>query len=225
MLSRTLIAGVLLGLSQIPSGIAQPVDTSSFIISLTTSDYFPNAKGDLSPFDVDVRYLGYNATTQSWLAGLNPASGTSDEEKAVLMTEAAYAKPFNVNDSDMTRDVNSLLAAVAGNRTALAKRDNFVLSTAHTVNWEDCASYFACASGTTCNFALAISSNPRSQCQDGCCISWSTYTVNQDFFANTWNNCNAAVEAGGNYQISCEGYGTSDGGDVCLSNRATGCGN
>ena len=223
MLSRTLIAGVLLALSQIPSGIAQPVNTSSFIITLTTSDYFPNAKGDLSLFDVDVRYVGYNATTQSWLTGLNPASGTSDEEKAVLMTEAAYAKPFNVNDPDMTEDVNLLLAAVAGNPTALEKRDSYVVSGSHAVQWANCANYFACVSGTTCGFGLAIGQAPRSQCQGGCCISWSTYNVRQSFFSSTWTQCNAAVQSQGASLVSCEGYGSSEGGDVCLSNRATGC--
>lgn len=223
MFSLTIIAGLLLGISQIPSGIAQPVDTSSFIISLNTSDYFPNAKGDLSPFDVDVRYIGYNATTQSWLTGLNPASGTSDEEKAVLMTEAAYAKPFNESDLDMTEDVKHLLAAVAGKPTALEKRDSYTVSTAHAVQWTNCASYFACVSGTSCDFGLAIGQSPRSQCQGSCCISWSNYNVRQSFFSDTWTQCNAAVQTQGASLVSCEGHGTSEGGDVCLSNRATGC--
>ena len=223
MFSPTIIAGLLLSISQIPSGVTQPVDNTSVIVSLTASDYFPHAKGDLSQFDVNVRYIGYDATTQAWLTGLNPASGTSDEEKAVLMTEAAYAKPFNESDLDMTGDVKDLLAAVAGKPAALEKRDSYQVSTSHAVQWADCASYFACVSGTSCDFGLAIGQAPRSQCQQGCCISWSTYNVRQTFFSNTWTQCNAAVVNQGASLVSCEGHGTSEGGDVCLSNRATGC--
>ena len=166
MFSPTIIAGFLLGISPSPSGLAQPVDTSSFIVSLTASDYFPHAKGDLSQFDVHVRYIGYNATTQSWLTGLNPASGTSDEEKAVLMTEAAYAKPFNESDLDMTEDVKYLLAAVAGNLTTLEKRQRITFRTAaaHAVNWATCRPVLSCLSGVICGFSLETNKVPRSYC-------------------------------------------------------------
>ena len=224
MFAPAIIASLLLGISQIPSGVAQPVNTSSFIISLTASDYFPGAKGDLSPFDVDVRYIGYNASTRSWLTGLNPASGTSDEEKAIMMTEAAYAKPFNESDPDMSKDVKNLLAAVAGKPTTLEKRDYFVVSTSNTVDWAACSTYFACASGTTCALGVNIGHSPRSQCMKGCCISWSTFNVQASFFSETWTQCNNSVETEGNPTVSCEGYGTSEGGNVCLSNRANGCG-
>ena len=230
MFSPTIITGLLLGISQIPSGIAQPVDNSSVIVSLTALDYFPHAKGDLSQFDVSVRYVGYDATTQSWLTGLNPASGTSDEEKAVLMTEAAYAKPFNESDPDMTEDVKYLLAAVAGNLTALEKRQQttFRTAAAHAVNWATCASVLSCLSGATCGFSLETNKAPRSHCQvqggSSCCISWSTYNVRAAFFSTTWTTCNNEVDAQGLKSASCEGYGsTSQGGDVCLSNRASGC--
>ncbi|KAL9133577.1 MAG: hypothetical protein Q9175_005245, partial [Cornicularia normoerica] len=148
MFSPTIIAGLLLGLSQIPSGIAQPVNTSNVVITHVASDYFPNAKSDLSPFDVDVRFVGYNAKTQSWLTGLDPASGSSDEEKAMMITAAAYAKPFDANDPDMTEDVNSLLAAINGNATAVQKRDgsSFQVATAHAVKWATCAGVFSCLS-------------------------------------------------------------------------------
>ena len=228
MFSSAIIASLLLGLSRIPSAVAQPVDASSFIITLLATDYFPNAKGDLSPFDVDVQFVGYNATTKSWLTGLDPASGSSDEEKAKLITAAAYAKPFDANDPDMTQDVDSLLAAVASNATTVQKRDTFLVSTAHTVVWTDCSAFFACVSGTTCRFSLGIGQAPRSLCQENgssnCCISWSTYSVAESFFSTTWTSCNAGVADSGYSSASCEGHGSSDqGGDVCLSNRATGC--
>lgn len=230
MFPPTIIAGLLLGLSQIPSGIAQPVNTSNVVITHVASDYFPNAKSDLSPFDVDVRFVGYNAKTQSWLTGLDPASGSSDEEKAMMITAAAYAKPFDANDPDMTEDVNSLLAAINGNATAVQKRDgsSFQVATAHAVKWATCAGVFSCLSGTTCSFNIAIGQAPRSQCQaqgtSNCCISWSAYSVRAGFFSTTWTTCNQEVNVQKRSTASCEGYGSSaQGGDVCLSNRASGC--
>ena len=137
MLSPAIITSLLLGLSQITSGVAQPVNTGSFIITHVASSYFPNAKSDLSRFDVDIQFVGYSGTTQSWLTGPNPASGKSDEEKAMIITAAAYTKPFNANDRDMTEDVNSLLAAINGTSTALQKRgdgSSFKIETGHEVN-------------------------------------------------------------------------------------------
>ena len=239
MFSPTVIVGALLGLSQI--GVAQPVNaTNSIIIKHIASDLFPNAKGDLSPFDVHVQYSGYDASTQSWLTGLNPASGTSDEEKAIIMTEAAYAKPFNANDPDMTEDVKFLLAAVAGNATALERRDSssFQLSTKHALNWAACSAFISCVTGTSCGLGIDIGEAPRSQCEShggsSCCISWSNYNVRALFFSITWTTCNNEVDAqqkklkqrssAQDPYYSCEGYGSSaQGGDVCISNRATGC--
>ena len=225
-----IIAGLLLGLAQIPSGVAQPFNASNFIIKHTASDYFPNAKGDLSPFDVHAQFVGYDGTTQSWLTGLDPASGNSDKEKAQMMTEAAYAKPFDPNDPDMTEDVNSLLATIAGNSTALQRRDSstFSVAAAHAVKWSTCAGVLSCLSGTTCTFSLDVGKAPRSQCQSqggvNCCISWSNYNIRAGFFSATWTTCNDEVTAQKRSTASCEGYGSSgQGGDVCLSNRATGC--
>ena len=228
MFSPALIAGLLLGLSQIPSSLAQPLN-GSFIVTHIASNYFPNAKGDLTPFDVDVQFTGFNGSTKSWLTSLDPASGSTDEEKAELITAAAYAKPFNAHDPDMVEDVNALLAAVAGNTTTtIQKRDSFTVSTAHAVVWSDCSAYFSCVSGVDCRFSLGIGQAPRSQCQQNgasnCCISWSTYNVQAGFFATTWNSCNSGVAASGYSSASCQGHGSSDqGGDVCLSNRASGC--
>ena len=231
MFSTAIIAGLLLGTSQIPNGVAQPVDPSNFIVKHIASDYFPNAKGDLSRFDVHAQFVGYDSTTQSWLTALNPASGSSDEEKAKMMTEAAYVKPFDANDPDMAGDVDSLLAAIAGNSTALEKRassSTFATATAHAVKWSTCAGVLSCLSGTTCSFSLAIGKAPRSQCQvqgsSTCCISWSDYNIRAGFFSAAWTSCNSEVIAEGLSKASCEGYGSSaQGGDVCLSNRASGC--
>lgn len=230
MFSTAIITGVLFGLFQVPNVVAQPVNASTFIVKHIASDYFPNAKGDLSPFDVHAQFVGYNATTQSWLTDLNPASGNSDKDKAKMMTEVAYAKPFDDNDPDMTGDVNSLLAAIAGNSTALQRRQasTFQVATAHAVKWSTCAGVLSCLSGTTCSFNLNIGKAPRSQCQSqggsSCCISWSTYNIRAGFFSSTWTTCNDEVTAQKRSTASCEGYGSSaQGGDVCLSNRAGGC--
>lgn len=236
MFSPTIIAGLLLGLAQIPYSTAQPLDTpDSFIISFNATDYFPGNKGDLSPFDIDIRFTGYNSSTRSWLTSIDPASGETDEERAILLTEIAYAKPYNADDSDMADDVNDLLAIVAGNITSiqrrsdsLEKRSTFTVATAHAVKWATCAGVFSCVSGTTCAFGLNIGKAPRSECQSQggqqCCISWSDYNVRFGFFSVTWTSCNSDVKAEGKTDASCEGYGSSSqGGDVCLSNRGTGC--
>ena len=231
MLSSAIITGLLLGLAKLHGGVAQPVDVDdSIIITHDASDHFPDAIGDLSAFDVDVKYTGYDDATQEWLASLDPASGTTDEEKARILTEAAYAKPFDENDPDMTADVDAMLATIAGNTTALDRRDGstFRTSAAHAIVWTSCSAFFACVSGTTCNFSIDVGKAPRSQCQSqggqNCCISWSSYNVKVGFFSRTWTNCNEEVKDAGISKASCEGYGGSaQGGDACLSNRASGC--
>ena len=119
----SIIASLCLGLSHLATVNAQPVGATDFIITHIASDYFPHTKSDLSDFDVDVKFIGLNATTQSWLTGLDPASGSNDEEKARMMTEAAYAKPFDANDSDIARDINSLLTAINGDAALIQKRN------------------------------------------------------------------------------------------------------
>ena len=231
MFSTAIITGLLLGLFRVPSAVAQPVNASNFIVKHLASGYFPHAKGDLSPFDVHAQFIGYSATTQSWLTGLNPASGNSDKDKAKMMTELAYAKSFDDNDPDMTGDLNSLLAAIAANSTALHRRQTsstIQVSASHAVQWGSCAAFFSCISGTTCIFDLAIGTAPRSQCVarggSNCCISWSTYNVVAGFFSTTWITCNNEVAEQGLSTASCQGFGgEAQGGDVCLSNRAKGC--
>lgn len=193
--------------------------------------YFPHTKSDSSPFNVDVQFVDYNAATQSWLTGLDPASNNNNEEKAKMITAAAYAKPFDANDPDMTEDVNSLLAAINSTVTVIEKRassSTFQVVTAHAVAWSTCAGFMSCLSGTTCTFSVDIGQAPRSLCQaqgsSTCYISWSNYCVRAGFFSTTWTTCNSEVTAQKRSTASCEGYGSSaQGGDVCLSNRATGC--
>ncbi|KAF7530708.1 hypothetical protein PCG10_000218 [Penicillium crustosum] len=235
MLSTTIITSLVLGLSQLTSVSALPSTSSAstgFIVNHVAADYFPDSKADLSAFDVDVRFVGYSAATEAWLSSLDPHSASSDEEKARMLTEAAYAKKYDENDPDMAGDVESLLAHVAGNVTVtnkgIEKRSSFKTSAAHAVLWSACGTVFSCISGTTCTFDQQIGKAPRSHCEQqggsSCCVSWSTYTVRAGFFSSTWTACNQEVQAEQKRSASCEGYGTGDqGGDVCLSNRASGC--
>ncbi|KAJ5492288.1 hypothetical protein N7453_010385 [Penicillium expansum] len=232
MLSTTIITSLILGLSQLTTGSALTRNHNPLLNRLHPADYFPDSKADLSAFDVDVRFVGYSPATESWLTALDPHSASSDEEKARMLTEAAYAKKYDENDADMAGDVESLLAHVAGNVTVanrgIEKRSSFKTSAAHAVLWSACGTVFSCISGTTCQFDQQIGKAPRSHCEQqggaSCCVSWSTYTVRAGFFSSTWTACNQEVQAEQKRSASCEGYGTGDqGGDVCLSNRASGC--
>ncbi|KNG89188.1 hypothetical protein ANOM_002540 [Aspergillus nomiae NRRL 13137] len=223
----------LLGFAWIPSTLASPIvstSPTSIIVTHRASDIFPEFEGDLSPFDVDVEYVGYEAETRSWLASLDPSSGNTDEEKAVLLTEAAYAQKFDANDPGMVEDVHDLLAALGGNSTAIEKSADprYTLSSRHAINWPKCANILSCLSGTTCRFYLDIGKAPRSRCESrgksNCCISWSTYHVQASFFPTTWTSCNSKVSTEHRSSASCQGHGGfAQGGDVCLSNRANGC--
>ncbi|KAJ5765396.1 hypothetical protein N7520_004955 [Penicillium odoratum] len=92
--------------------------------------------GKLSPFDADCLFSSYDADTRAWLISLDPASATTDEGKAVIVTEAAYPKKFDANDLDMVEDVEFMLAQVAGNTTSLGERtgsSTFSASSRHVV--------------------------------------------------------------------------------------------
>ncbi|KAE8328624.1 hypothetical protein BDV39DRAFT_173698 [Aspergillus sergii] len=227
------ILASLLGFAWLQSTLASPTvstDSPNIIVIHRASDLFPEFEGDLSPFDVDVEYVGYEAETRAWLAALDPSSGNTDEEKAVFLTEAAYARKFDANDPDMVEDVHDLLAALGGNSTAIEKRagSRYTLSSRHAINWSKCAGILSCLSGATCRFNLDIGKAPRSRCESrggsNCCISWSTYHVRAGFFSTTWTSCNSEVNAEHKSSVSCQGHGSSaQGGDVCLSNRANGC--
>ena len=186
----------------------------------------------MSKYDISAEFISYDAATQAWLSGLDPSTGKSDDEKAQIILSAAYAKPFDSTDPDMTGDRDDMLSAVAGKITSssLSKRagSRFEVSTSHAVKWGVCSAVLSCLSGATCSFTQTINKAPRSKCQSAggqsCCLSWSDYTVKAGFFQTTWTTCNNEVKAQGKTSASCEGYGSvSQGGDVCLSSRAAGC--
>ncbi|KAJ7138931.1 hypothetical protein C8R46DRAFT_1200980 [Mycena filopes] len=233
-------AAVLLGLASVRTALASPspapapvnefATDGGIVVTHKAADYFPHAIGDLSAWDVSARFTGYNSSMESWLTSIDPHSAASDEAKAQALMSVAFAKPYDPTDGDMAADVQALLDTVAGKTTSTAvdRRDStFTVSLSHIVVWHTCAAFFSCVSGTTCSFNLAIGSAPRSQCQNqggqNCCISWSTYNVQAGFFSTTWTTCNQEVNDDGDSSASCEGKSTTQGGDVCLSNRATGC--
>ena len=204
-----------------------------FIVSHQASDYFPHALGDTSPWDLAVRFTGYNASMESWLTGLDPGSGATDEDKAKILISAAYARPFDDANADMAADKEALLAAVGGksppdlSQRMERRNSQYIVSLSHVVVWHACAAFFSCVSGATCSFSIDVGKAPRSQCESqggqNCCISWSTYKVQAGFFSRTWTECDAEVGNEHLQSASCEGKGDNTGGDVCLSNRATGC--
>ncbi|KAJ5979879.1 hypothetical protein N7481_007177 [Penicillium waksmanii] len=226
-----IIFGLLFALAHFSSGdtlLDPPEDPSGFIISFVASDYFPKSKGNLSLYDVDAYYSNYDANTTSWLKALDPNTGATDEDKAKLLTEAAYAKKFDEQDSDMVEDAQSLLAAVFGNISASVDVPAFQLSSRHAVIWEDCISFFACKSGKRCAFRLKTNRRPRNVCEQRggshCCISWSTYTISRWLFASTWTYCDGLVREQGKTSASCKGFGSrNERGNICLSNRAGSC--
>lgn len=72
--------------------------------------------------------------------------------------------------------------------------------------------------------ATWVSGGPRSICQSGCCISWSTNATFQ--IQNLTNAADYCVQACGSVNVSCEVFGVSLQGTIvneCLSNRADGC--
>ena len=206
---------------------------NGFVVTHNAADYFPHAAGDISRWDIAVGFTGYNASMKSWLTSLDPHTGATDDDKAKLLLSVAYAKPFDNNDESMVDDKKALLGDVSGETVEnvekqVVQRDTqFIVSASHVVVWHACAAFFSCVSGTSCSFSINVGKAPRSQCQSqggqNCCISWSTYNVQAGFFTRTWTNCNQDVSDDNKSSASCEGKGDNTGGDVCLSNRATGC--
>lgn len=231
----------LLNIPRASSNAVPPnaTDPSGFTIYIKASDYFPRSKADLSPFDIDVYFGNFDAATKSWLTALDPNTGTTDEEKARIITEISYARQFDANDTEMAQDVQSLLAAVAGNSTtataipppslsANADLPYFVVGTKHVVKWAGCTPFYQCVTGYLCPFPLNPSYPPRNHCERHggslCCISWSNYNVVNWFFERTWTACDQEVRDRGLAKASCEGYGADVArGNICLSNRPRHC--
>ncbi|KAJ5451699.1 hypothetical protein N7491_000881 [Penicillium cf. griseofulvum] len=130
----------------------------------------------------------------------------TDDEKAIFLTEAAYAKKFDTNDLDMVEDVHDILVALGGNSTAIEKRasSRFMVCVYY---------FFSCASGTTYRLKIDIGSAPRSHCESHggstCYISWSTYHIRAFFFSTTWTSCNSEVLTEHKSSVSCQGHGSS----------------
>lgn len=104
------------------------------VSAMSANNYFPHAKGDLSPFDVDSGFVGYNTSTKAWLASLNPATGNTDEDNARLLTTAAYAHSFDETDENMANGVRDLLVAVAGNATTIADNHTAIIDSVR-ISW------------------------------------------------------------------------------------------
>lgn len=230
--------GLVLGLTGaavagLPSAEEMFPSHAGVILQHDAIAYFPHALSDLSKWDVSTHYTGYNRTMESWLQSLDPASGASDREKAAILVSAAYAKEFSERDVDMVTDRDELIMAIKGQSKPrdvglLDKRNSqYIISHAHVVVWHACSAFFSCVSGTSCSFSIDVGKAPRSKCENqggqNCCISWSTYKVQAGFFSRTWTNCNAEVNNEHDNSASCEGKGDNTGGDVCLSNRGSGC--
>ncbi|KAJ3495731.1 hypothetical protein NLG97_g3177 [Lecanicillium saksenae] len=207
--------------------------SKGFEIHHKVTDYFPNALGNVERWDVAAAYHNYNETMEQWLKSIDPHTASSDEEKAEMIIAVSYAKPFDYNDIDMTTEKEALLGAVAGETAEDLERrlerrfTQYIVSHAHVVVWHACKAFFDCVSGHSCQFTIDIGKAPRSHCENrggqNCCISWSTYKVQAGFFSRTWTECDAEVNTKHTDSASCEGKSDSNGGDVCLSNRASGC--
>ncbi|KAJ7859835.1 hypothetical protein B0H14DRAFT_2577000 [Mycena olivaceomarginata] len=219
-------AGVILGLASVRIAFASPspapvnefATDGGIVITRKAADYFPHVVGDLSPWDISTRFTGYNSTMESWLTSLDPHSGATDEDKAKTLMSVAFAKPFDPSDKDMVDDMQALLDTVAGRTTstAVAERDaQFIVSASHVVLWHACAAFFS--------LAKHRAASARARAARTACISWSTYNVQAGFFSTTWTACDQEVSDDGDSSASCEGKSSTQGGDVCLSNRATGC--
>lgn len=238
MFSKTLLvlagAAGLAAAAPASDALAPGYDFSKgFEVHHNVLDYFPHAIGDVSRWNVAVGLHGYNETFEQWITSINPHTALSDEEKAEMLIAAGHIRPFDYNDVEMTSEKEALLGAVAGETAEDLERrlemrySQYIVSKAHVVVWHACQAFFGCVSGSTCKFSIDVGKAPRSHCENhggsNCCISWSTYNVQAGFFSRTWTNCNAEVNNDHLSSASCEGKGDNTGGDVCLSNRASGC--
>ncbi|KAF2773033.1 hypothetical protein EJ03DRAFT_348085 [Teratosphaeria nubilosa] len=77
---------------------------NTFIVTMSAADAFPHALGDVSILDVDVEYGGYDSSVQSWLQMISSSTASTDEEKAQILTAAAYARQLDPTNADMLAD-------------------------------------------------------------------------------------------------------------------------
>lgn len=120
MLSASTFAALVLGLASLAAaapaaaGGSKLGANSGVVVTHRAADVFPHALGDVSPWDLAVRFTGYNASMESWLTGLDPKRGATDDERARILLAASYARPYDDADADMAADKEALLRAVGG---------------------------------------------------------------------------------------------------------------
>jgi hypothetical protein len=201
------------------------------IIDMAT--LFPGTAGDLSGFNVDVGYTNYNATLFDKIA-----HDLADADAAPAIKVAAAVSVLHGTEhrpgvsAQQDEDHYRLLSLVDPVAYTMAlgahqPRSAYVQwATSHAISLVTCAGFLSCVSGTTCSFYVTINKAPRSRCESqggqNCCLSWSTYNVKAGFFQATWTAC---YDSRPGDTESCEGHDndSGEGGDVCYSNRATGC--
>ncbi|KAI4859328.1 hypothetical protein F4820DRAFT_174130 [Hypoxylon rubiginosum] len=197
-------------------------------VTIDAALVFPGTPADLSGFSIDAGYTNYNESFFHKVADDLEASSTL-EAKVVAVVAALHGKEYLDSDSDMLENYNRLLQmAHPGTAAALIARNNpyFTWAKSHVIALTTCAGFLSCVSGSSCNFYVTVNKAPRSRCEnqggENCCMSWANYDVKAGFFKATWTTCyNSAPDN----NESCEGHdnGSGNNGDVCFSDRASGC--
>ncbi|KAI1768965.1 hypothetical protein GGR53DRAFT_318119 [Hypoxylon sp. FL1150] len=197
-------------------------------VTIDVAKLFPGTPANLSGFSIDAGYTNYNESFFHKVAD-DLAANSTIEAKVSAVVGALHGQEYLESNSDMLENYNRLLQmAHPGSAAALMARDNAYITWAksHAIALGTCAGFLSCVSGSSCNFYVTINKAPRSRCENqggqNCCMSWANYDVKAGFFKATWTTCyNSAPDN----TESCEGHdnGSGNGGDVCFSNRATGC--
>jgi hypothetical protein len=195
-------------------------------VTIDVAKMFPGAAADLSGFNLDVGYTNYNVTLFDKIAHDLANAHASPATRIAAVVSTLYGKEYRAGVSaDYDEDHHRLtVMASSAEHGDLGERDAYaVWSGSNAINLSTCGNYLGCISGATCPFYVAPSQAPRSRCENqsgqNCCLSWANYNVQAFFFAQAWNLCNNGLSN------SCEAHdnGAGGGGDVCFSNRATGC--
>jgi hypothetical protein len=199
-------------------------------VSITASDLFSNVPHPLSGFDINVGYTNYNKTLFQKVADdLAAHEKSSLLDKVATVLSVLYNKEYRHGiDPHMDEDYDRLSSTVRPENYSIGMRANpyITWATNHVIKLTTCAAFLSCISGTNCSFFVTINQAPRSRCESqggqNCCMSWANYDVKAGFFKATWTTC---YNSRPNDTESCEGYdnGSGNGGDVCFSDRASGC--
>jgi hypothetical protein len=198
-------------------------------VTVDASKMFPGAAADLSGFSLDVGYTNYNVTLFDKLAHDLENAHSTPAIKVAAVVSALYGQEYRTGFSAEHDEDHHRLSVMANPSAhgSLAERQSYVAwASGHAINLVTCAGFLSCISGTTCNFYVTINQAPRSRCENqggqNCCLSWANYDVKAGFFKATWTTCYNSRPSDTD---SCEGYdnGGGNNGDVCYSNRSTGC--